>query len=183
MAVAAFHCWIFPARLVFGKFDSLKFSSTENSCEFLSFAKLWNTSIASSGTLPITTGTFGLIIPPFSNAIFSWVSPRISTWSKPMDVITETIGETTFVESSLPPKPVSNIARSTFALWKCSKAMPVIHSKKVGWLFWLFSEIFSAIGSKALVASSNSYSDIGELFTFTLSPWCSRWGEQKRPVL
>ena len=48
-----------------------------------------------------------------------------------MGVITVNTGLTTFVESSLPPNPVSIIAMSTFFSLKWLKAIAVVTSKKV----------------------------------------------------
>ena len=49
-----------------------------------------------------------------------------------MSVITLTRGSTTFVASSRPPMPTSSTARSTFSRAKCSNAIAVIISKKLG---------------------------------------------------
>ena len=54
------------------------------------------------------------MIPAFSAAIFSIVSPRNCIWSIPIDAMITAIGFlTTFVASSLPPIPVSNNTTST----------------------------------------------------------------------
>ncbi len=66
----------------------------------------------------VMTGIPGLIMPAFSAAIFAIVFPSSPVWSFDMSVSTETSGITTFVESSLPPSPVSMIAISTFISWK-----------------------------------------------------------------
>ncbi|UKI42523.1 MAG: hypothetical protein L6V95_06320 [Candidatus Melainabacteria bacterium] len=62
-----------------------------------------------------TSGTFSFIIPAFSNAILSIVSPRRSLWSIEIEVIIDKMGfVTTFVASNLPPSPVSKITTSAF---------------------------------------------------------------------
>ncbi len=55
------------------------------------------------GTLgPITTGTPGFMIPAFSRAIFSTVSPRMCVCSRLIDVMTDWTGVMTLVESRRP---------------------------------------------------------------------------------
>jgi hypothetical protein len=49
-----------------------------------------------------------------------------------MDVIAETMGVTTFVASSRPPRPTSRTARATPASRNRSNATAVVHSKNVG---------------------------------------------------
>ena len=61
-------------------------------------------------------GTPSLIIPAFSPAINSIVSPNILVCSNPIDVITHNVGlETTLVASNLPPNPVSNTTTSAWS--------------------------------------------------------------------
>ena len=67
-------------------------------------------------------GVFGFMIPAFSEAIFSIVSPKNSVCSFSICIKTEAQGFTTFVESSLPPRPVSKTAKSTSAFLKHRKA-------------------------------------------------------------
>ena len=56
----------------------------------------------------IITGQFSFIIPAFSYAIFSIVSPNLSIWSRLKDVIIDrTFLFIIFVASNFPPKPVS----------------------------------------------------------------------------
>ena len=81
--------------------------------------------------IPTIKGISFLIIPAFSFAIDSKLSPKISLWSKEIGVIAVTFGETTLVESSLPPKPTSITAKSTFFLAKYVNAKAVVVSKKV----------------------------------------------------
>ena len=81
--------------------------------------------------IPTIKGVSFLIIPAFSFAIDSKLSPKISLWSKEIGVIAVTFGETTLVESSLPPKPTSITAKSTFFLAKYVNAKAVVVSKKV----------------------------------------------------
>ena len=59
------------------------------------------------------------------------LSPRMSLWSKEMGVIAVILGFTTFVESSLPPRPTSITAKSTFSFAKCVNAIAVVVSKNV----------------------------------------------------
>ncbi|MBS4163526.1 hypothetical protein PRO82_000829 [Candidatus Protochlamydia amoebophila] len=61
------------------------------------------------------TGVRGLMIPAFSLAIASRLSPKISVWSRLIEVMIERTGETMFVASNRPPKPVSKTAKSTFS--------------------------------------------------------------------
>lgn len=61
---------------------------------------------------PLTTGTRGLTIPAFWNAIASAVVPSCAVWSSPTDVITLTSGRQTFVLSNRPPSPTSTTATS-----------------------------------------------------------------------
>mmetsp|Transcript_39400 Transcript_39400/g.79564 ORF Transcript_39400/g.79564 Transcript_39400/m.79564 type:complete len:346 (-) Transcript_39400:458-1495(-) len=78
---------------------------------------------------PTTTGTPGFITPAFSSAISSTVSPRMRVWSSPMDVMTDTVGVTTLVASSRPPKPTSRTTTSAALKWWNASA--VVNSKKV----------------------------------------------------
>ena len=66
-----------------------------------------------SSAAPHTTGTPGFTIPAFSAAICASVSPRISVWSSPIEVMTLTSGASTLVQSSRPPSPTSTTAHST----------------------------------------------------------------------
>ena len=52
-------------------------------------------------------------MPAFSFAISIKLLPKNSLWSNPIFVIRETRGFKIFVESNLPPKPVSITAIST----------------------------------------------------------------------
>jgi len=54
---------------------------------------------------PLTTGTPGLMIPAFSEAMAARVRPRYSVWSREIEVMTETKGKTTLVASNRPPCP------------------------------------------------------------------------------
>jgi len=78
-----------------------------------------------------TNGTPGLRIPAFSAAIASIVSPRISVWSSPIDVITVTSGASTLVQSSRPPRPTSTTAQLTLSCANQSNPSAVATSKKV----------------------------------------------------
>ena len=81
---------------------------------------------------PKMTGIASLIIPAFSFAISSIVSPNMCVWSFEIEVMIDKIGETTLVASSLPPSPTSIMAKSTSSSLKYKKAKRVITSKKVG---------------------------------------------------
>jgi len=72
------------------------------------------------------------MMPAFSAAIRSIVSPSTCWWSRPMEVITEASGVTMFVASRRPPSPVSQTTTSTPASTKAIKAITVVNSKKVG---------------------------------------------------
>ena len=75
----------------------------------------------------------GLIIPAFSPAISLIVSPRNAMWSLEIGVITSTrVVPTTFVASSLPPRPVSSTTKSHPLLLKYSIARAVSASNSVG---------------------------------------------------
>ena len=82
-------------------------------------AALFNTSIASFSWLSNTSAVPCLIIPAFSAAILASVSPRIAIWSKPIFAMTVTSGTPqAFVESYVPPSPVSKITTSHFCSLK-----------------------------------------------------------------
>ena len=73
------------------------------------------------------------MMPAFSNAIASIVSPRNCWWSNPIDVIAPIGGAITLVESYRPPRPTSMTATSTSARRNSSNAIAVVASKNVGW--------------------------------------------------
>ena len=58
-------------------------------------------------------------------------SPKYSLWSESIFVMMLNKGDKTFVESNLPPIPVSIIAISTLFSAKYINAMTVVISKKV----------------------------------------------------
>ena len=98
-----------------------------------SSARCCNASIASETCGDVNAGTRGLNIPAFSRAIFANVSPSTSTWSKPSDVTPHTVGDRTrLVASSLPPRPTSRIAHSTFSCAKIRKPNKVKNRKYAG---------------------------------------------------
>ena len=108
-------------------------------------------------------------MPPFSKAISSIVFPKYSVWSKLIEVITLTIGlSTAFVESSLPPIPVSNITKSTDFFLKYKKAAAVIISKKEKKSFVLLKSI-SALSFTTPIISAKSSSDMYCPFILILS--------------
>ena len=72
-----------------------------------------------------TTGTLFFIMPDFSSAIFSIVSPSIAVCSRLIVAIISRTGFlTALVASSLPPSPVSITQISTFCFRKTINAMP-----------------------------------------------------------
>ena len=73
----------------------------------------------------------GLMMPAFSPAIASTVSPSHSVWSSPIGVITATWPSMTLVASQVPPMPTSTTATSTGASAKAANAIAVSISWKV----------------------------------------------------
>ena len=71
------------------------------------------------------------MMPAFSKAIFSTVSPSVATWSRLMDVIAHTSGCTMLVESSLPPSPTSITWKVAPILAKWTNAIAVSASNVV----------------------------------------------------
>ena len=100
--------FILPAR------DIPFLPKQKNMLACFSLAAFSKTGFVSRHGSPTITGTSSLMIPAFSKAIFSGVSPRIFIWSQPMLVITDSSRVIIFVLSSRPPRPVSMIAMSTF---------------------------------------------------------------------
>lgn len=72
-----------------------------------------------------------MILPAFSAAIFSIVSPNILTWSSWIDVIMDSVGVMIFVESSLPPSPTSTTIASQLARLNAANARVLVSSKNV----------------------------------------------------
>jgi hypothetical protein len=68
-------------------------------------------------------------MPAFSTAIASFVGPRSSTWSRPIEVTAESIAGATFVASKRPPRPTSRMPSSTFRDAKIQNAAAVATSK------------------------------------------------------
>lgn len=77
------------------------------------------------------------ILPAFSAAIFSIVSPKIFTWSSCIDVIMDSVGVMIFVESSLPPSPTSTTIASQLARLNAANARVLVSSKKVAGIEYL----------------------------------------------
>mmetsp|Transcript_18119 Transcript_18119/g.13165 ORF Transcript_18119/g.13165 Transcript_18119/m.13165 type:complete len:263 (-) Transcript_18119:300-1088(-) len=102
---------------------------------------------------PITTATPSRIIPAFSTAIFSSVSPSASMWSHPMVTMAQTTGSTMLVASSLPPRPHSRTAKSTPASLNFKNAIRVTSSKNVT-LTWLSAVVCLWPGSNSGCSSS-----------------------------
>ena len=135
------------------------------------------TSSAPLPTVPHTTGE-PLIIPAFSAAIFSSVSPRYPVWSSAMFVIAEITGAPiTFVESSLPPIPHSRTTVSQPFLTKYSNAHAVMSSNSVA-----RSSIESAAGRTASTTDASSLSEISCPSADILSLNFTRYGEVKSPA-
>lgn len=88
------------------------------------------TSYTSSG-LMVTHGTPGFMMPAFSDAIFSIVSPRNAVCSRPMLLMTVTSGMMTLVESRRPPIPTSMTTISAETSLKNRIAVAVRTSKLV----------------------------------------------------
>ena len=92
-----------------------------------------STSIASGTCRPMTaTVSPGpdlraalLMMPAFSAAISAMSSPRYSTWSTPIGVMTATGASTTLVASQRPPRPTSTTATSTGASANAANAIAV----------------------------------------------------------
>ena len=80
-----------------------------------------------------------------------------------------------FVESSLPPRPVSMTAMSTFSLAKKSKAIAVVISKNEG--LWI-SKKLSHLLRKAETSSLEIILKPSAVTTFILSRKSTRWGEE-----
>ena len=97
-----------------GRFSitSISSGSTTVSLEFSSCATFFMTSTAGEG-LSVTEGMPCLMIPAFSKAIFSMVSPRKAVCSMLMLLMTATSGTMTLVASKRPPMPTSTTAKST----------------------------------------------------------------------
>ncbi len=79
----------------------------------------------------MTTGTPGLMMPPFSAAMASMVSPSSAVCSSASGVITLISGVTRLVASSRPPNPTSSTTVSTWDASKQRKAIAVSTSKVV----------------------------------------------------
>ena len=123
----------------------------------------------------MTHGTPGLIIPAFSRAIFASVLPKNSVWSMPILVMTDRTGVSTFVLSSLPPKPVSITAISTFCCTKYQNPRAVMVSKNEG----------CSSSRKALCSVTNAAtvsSGIGLPLTRIRSVSETRCGEVNKPT-
>ncbi len=70
------------------------------------------------------------MMPAFSVAICSIVSPSHCMWSSAIGVITATAPSATLVASQRPPRPTSITATSTGASAKAANIIPVRTSKK-----------------------------------------------------
>ena len=113
------------------------------------------------------------MMPHFSAAIFSTVSPRMAVCSKPMFATTQTSGAgMTFVESMRPPRPTSSETMSHCSCTKYKKAMAVMISKPVG-----ISLMLSAAFRTVFVSEMRDSSSISSPFTRMRSWKRSRCGE------
>ena len=72
------------------------------------------------------------MMPAFSVAISASVCPKNCVWSRLMLVMIESSGRMMFVQSNLPPSPVSITATSTWLSAKNLNASAVVISKKEG---------------------------------------------------
>ena len=88
---------------------------------------------ARPGCCAITAVAPGLMMPDFSVAISSMVSPSHCMWSIAIGVITATAPSATLVASQRPPMPTSMTATSTGASANAANIMPVSTSKKDSW--------------------------------------------------
>ena len=119
------------------------------------------------------------MMPAFSSAIFSRVSPRISVWSRSMWHRTLQAGSsTTFVASSLPPMPTSSTTTSQPARSKQTMASAVMRSKTVG-----LSSICSTHCSRISAARHISSSETSSPSMRMRSLYFRRWGDVYSPVL
>ena len=99
--------------------------------------------------------TPGLIMPAFSKAISSRESPRMSWWSRPIEVIAvQATLSTILVASSLPPRPHSNTTKSICYSRNSRRAIIVTISKKVT------LRSFYSMTSKMRVACSTTLSSV-----------------------
>ena len=69
--------------------------------------------VSKLANIPQSRTYVALIIPAFSRAMASNVSPNRAMWSKDILVMTEASGWMMLVESNRPPKPTSIMAIST----------------------------------------------------------------------
>ena len=138
-------------------FSCTEFLSTNINLAFFSSHTRLNTSKASCSCGYIITGTFSFIIPDFSSAIFSKVSPNICIWSKLIDAITQAIGVITFVESCLPPSPTSITAKSTPCSQKYKNIAQVIISNSVGLSYPSDNTSFTAFSTLVIAFAKSSF--------------------------
>ena len=74
----------------------------------------------------------GLMMPAFSNAICSSVSPSTAVWSSEMEAMAAASGTPiTFVASMRPPRPTSSTAKSQLCRANQSSAIAVMNSNSV----------------------------------------------------
>ena len=128
----------------------------------------------------VTTVAPGLMMPALSRAMASTVSPRIFVWSRLMDVMTHTCGDSTvLVASSVPPIPTSSTCQSSRRSAKAWKAMAVSVSKVVT------PSLLSAStdGHTASSVAAKSSSDSGAPFTCTRSRMVCRCGDVYSPTV
>ena len=114
----------------------LRISSAKIICELFFSAKVLKTFFTSGTCVAHKTGMPFFIIPAFSAAIFSSVSPKNSVCSSSIVFIIEICGFITFVASSLPPSPTSKTASSTFASFMHKNAKTVTSSNQVTFLLF-----------------------------------------------
>ena len=143
---------------------------------FFSDALLNNISATTLSCFAVIKATPSLIIPDFSFAISSILLPSISIWSIEIGVITVRLGLITFVESNLPPNPVSIMATSTLCSLKWFKAIAVVTSKNVESILFIAESILlikniissSLIGAPLILIRSLNFIKCGEVYSPTL---------------
>ena len=128
----------------------------------------------------VTTVAPGLMMPPLSRAMASTVSPRICVWSRLMEVMTQTWGDSTvLVASRVPPMPTSSTCQSSGCAANHRKAIPVSASKVV-----TPSALMAVIeGHTASTALAKSSSDRGSPLTWMRSRMVCRCGDVYSPTV
>ena len=132
-----------------------------------------------------TTTASGLMMPDFTDAISTRVSPRRSVWSRPTGVKTATSPSAVLVESHAPPIPTSTTATSTGASEKATKARTVSSSKNVSGASPASASCASTRATNGAISSqaaTTAASAIGSPSTTMRSVNRMRCGLVNRPV-